>query len=666
MVSYINSRLTIPARLWLMVLVSAVPDVLLTGLYVQQSSIDIAFAQKEVDGAHYLNRIWPNFLQIAETTTINSNQVTDASHDAEFEATAAAAKYAAASDLAKKLEAGRALIGSVADGSNLTLDPDLDSFYAMDAATVRLPAMVAAAVALGKAAAEPPASRARLIDIAFAVNRLEISANDANASLQAAMKNNVAGITRARLGDLSEHLKTAAEAVAANGRSMLDGASETENSRHLRDDLLTAVDRTWVSTNTELIRLLQVRIAGFYHKLIINLLIAGASLLLSYWLSQTVSRGLSARIAKLVEIMRRLIADDTSPKIPFLADRNETGEIARTLAAFKESVVERRMLESAQLSAAEQQAVVSEIAAALDRLAVGDLTTGVTAAFPSAYERIRINLNATMQKLRDSMAIIGTSTEAIRAGTGGIAHATADLSHRTEQQALALRSSATALNEVTETIQRSAQEASNVHDVVASVCANAEDGQRIVHQAIAAMATIETSSLEISVIIGLMDQIATQTNLLALNAGIEAARAGADGRGFAVVAAEVRELAERSANAARQVRSLISSATKQIGAGVHLVTETGRALENIATQIGETNATMDAIATASAQQAETLQRVNAAIGQMDRTTRANADMVEDTMTAARSLNQETERLAALVGGFNVERSSPGLHLDWAA
>ena len=411
---------------------------------------------------------------------------------------------------------------------------------------------------------------------------------------------------------------------------------------------------------------LKVRITGFYRKLTINLIVAGASLLLSYWLSQTVSRGLSGRIARLVDVMRRLIASDTSPKIPFLQDRNETGEIARTLAAFKQSVVDRRLLESAQVSAAEQQAVVAELAAALGRLAVGDLTTGVTAAFPSAYEQIRINLNATMQKLRDSMAIIGTSTEAIRAGTGGIAHATADLSRRTEQQALALQGSATALNEVTEHIQRSAQEASIVHDVVASVCANAEGSQQIVRQAIAAMATIETSSLEISVIIGLMDQIATQTNLLALNAGIEAARAGTAGRGFAVVAAEVRELAERSTNAARQVRRLISAATKEIGAGVSLVAETGRALEGIVTQIGETNATMDAIATTSSTQAETLQRVNAAIGQMDRTTRQNADMVDDTMTAARSLNLETERLAALIGGFRVERSSPEFALGRAA
>ncbi len=661
MVRFLNSRLSIPARLWVMVIVSAVPDVLLTGLYVQQSSIDIAFAQKEIDGTDYLSGLWPHFIAVAKTGTTGLPAPLSQDYDAEFSAEDAAKAYDAARDVSDKLDAGKTLIGAVADNSNLTLDPDLDSFYAMDADTVRLPGIVAAATAITKAAAEPSGTPSRLVHIAFAVNRLEISAGDANASLTAAMKNNKAGMTKAALAGLTTDLKKASDALAAQGRALLDGAAAPELEAD-KAELLARTDAAWLATNGELKRLLQARVGGFHSKLAMNLLIAGMSLLVAYWLSKTISAGLSRRVTRLVAVMKRLVAEDASPEIPYLDDRNETGQIAKTLLAFKNSLATRKQLEGEQAAAGEQTLVVGAVATGLDALARGDLTATLSQSFPPAYDQIRVDLNAAVVTLRESMLTISRSTDAIRAGTSGIVGSTGKLARRTEEQATSLRVSASALDEVTTTIQVAARDAAVVHDIVGSVQSEATASGAVVQQAIDAMSAIEGSSKEIGVIIGVMDEIASQTNLLALNAGIEAARAGVSGRGFAVVAAEIRELAERSARAANEVRKLISTSSKQVGHGAALVDATGKALESIIARIGETGTAMTSIASGASAQAERLREINGAIGEMDKATRTSAGMVEDTIAATQALKAETERLAALVGRFRIGDALPPVRL----
>jgi methyl-accepting chemotaxis protein len=644
-----------------MVLVSTVPDVLLTGLYVQQSSLDISFAQKEFEGTAYLSGLWTSFMRLAQTGSSAGPSATQPAYDAEFSAQTAAAAYKAAVGVADKLDAGKALIGAVADGSNLTLDPDLDSFYAMDADTVRLPGIVTAAVALGKAAAEPLGDASRVVHIAFAVNRLEISAGDADASLNASMKNNAAGVTSTALLGLTADLKAASGKLAVLGRSLLDGG-KADALDGTQAALLKQVDATWNATNTELARLLRVRMDGFYRKLEISLFVAGASLLAAGWLSRTISKGLSKRVSGLVAVMDRLIVDDVTPEIPYLADRNETGRIARTLAAFKDSVVERKKLKSEKALAGEQAMVVGAVAKGLEKLAQGDLTATVSQTFPPEFDKIRVDLNATVVTLRTSMLTIANSTQAIRSGTSEIAAATADLARRTERQASTLEQSAAALNDVTATIKQSAIEAISVRDTVSTAKAEAERSEGVVREAIMAMSAITQSSKEIGEIIGVMDEIATQTNLLALNAGIEAARAGSSGRGFAVVAAEVRSLAQRSAHAAKQIRALISASAKQVSHGAALVMETGNALESIVAQVGEMNDVMTGIAAGASAQAEKLQMINAAVGQMDKATQQNTEMVEETTAAAHSLSSETEQLAALVGSFKITDSER----SWAA
>ena len=463
----------------------------------------------------------------------------------------------------------------------------------MDAVTVRLPGIVTAAVALLKAAAEPVTEKSRLVHIAFAVNRLDISASDATASLTAAMKNNVPGLTKAALARLASDLKTSSDALASRGMALLDGG-EARDLGIAEARLLDTVDTTWTATNKELARLLGVRSHGFYRKLTTSLILAGASLCLDWWLSRTISRGLSVRVRRLVRVMNELLADDVTREIPYLQDRNETGQIAKTLAVFKANVIERKALQTERAIAGEQALVVDAVAKGLALLAHGNLTAMLSQQFPREYDKIRVDLNATVMTLRESIMTIANSTRAIQSGTSGIVVSTADLARRTEAQSAALEASASALDDLTAIILRSAAEAIDVNNTVATVQAKARSSENIVLETMAAMGAIEKSSREIGEIISVMDEIASQTNLLALNAGIEAARAGQAGRGFAVVAAEVRELAERSARAAKQVRVLISASSKQVGRGVVLVTQTGKALDCIIAEIADTNAVMDA------------------------------------------------------------------------
>jgi methyl-accepting chemotaxis protein len=301
----------------------------------------------------------------------------------------------------------------------------------------------------------------------------------------------------------------------------------------------------------------------------------------------------------------------------------------------------------------EQQTVVRHVGAGLKRLAEGDLTARIGADLDGVYAAVRDDFNSAVESLAAAMGAVHTSTGARRAGSDEIATAADDLSRRTEQQAASLEETAAALDQITATVKRSADGARQASDVASGARGEATRSGAVVEDAISAMRDIQESAGKISRIIGVIDEIAFQTNLLALNAGVEAARAGEAGRGFAVVAAEVRGLAQRSAEAAKEIKALISASTQQVDRGVGLVGETGETLGAIITRVAEIDGLVSEIALSSQEQSTGLSQVNSAVNQMDQVTQQNAAMVEEATAAAAQLRQEAGNLGRLVGRFRV-------------
>ncbi len=298
---------------------------------------------------------------------------------------------------------------------------------------------------------------------------------------------------------------------------------------------------------------------------------------------------------------------------------------------------------------------VDEIRAGLARLAGNDLSQQIATSFPSAFEKLRIDYNRSLEKLQSTLNDISETTSAIQTGSMEIATAADDLSRRTEQQAASLEETAAALDEITATVGKSAEGASHARIVVMEADEDARKSAVVVREAVAAMDRISDSARKITQIIGVIDEIAFQTNLLALNAGVEAARAGDAGRGFAVVASEVRGLAQRSAEAAKEIKGLISASSAQVDQGVRLVAETGKSLEKIMVQVADISNVVSDIASGAKEQANGLAEINTAINQMDQSTQQNAAMVEESTAASHALSQEASHLAELVSQFRVDR-----------
>ncbi|WP_092996952.1 PAS domain-containing methyl-accepting chemotaxis protein [Rhizobium sp. NFR07] len=294
---------------------------------------------------------------------------------------------------------------------------------------------------------------------------------------------------------------------------------------------------------------------------------------------------------------------------------------------------------------------VERLAACLTNMAHGDLSQVIDQPFISSLEKLRVDFNTASAKLRDAMANVAENAKAIASGSNEVRVAADDLSHRTEQQAASVEETASALEEITTTVKDSSHRAEESGALVNRAKTHAEKSGEIVRQAIQAMDSIETSSREISNIIGVIDEIAFQTNLLALNAGVEAARAGEAGKGFAVVAQEVRELAQRSAAAAKEIKTLINASSDHVANGVQLVSKAGSALQEIGGHVHQINSDIVAIIDASREQSVALGEINKAVNQVDQGTQQNAAMVEQQTAASRSLAQESQALFALLDQF---------------
>ena len=320
---------------------------------------------------------------------------------------------------------------------------------------------------------------------------------------------------------------------------------------------------------------------------------------------------------------------------------------------------QRKAAEDIRLAAeARQTQAVGALGRALARLAAGDLATPFSEAVSPEFQKLKDDYNAAVVSLAETLRAVSRASDGIRSGSDEISLASDDLSRRTEQQAASLEETAAALDELTAAVRKAADGAGQAASLVGTAREEAEHSGLIMDDAVTAMGQIESSSGQIAQIIGVIDEIAFQTNLLALNAGVEAARAGDAGRGFAVVASEVRALAQRSAEAAKEIKALISASTQHVGQGARLVGETGGALKRIVERVAEINGLVAEIAASSKEQANGLHEVNNAVNHMDQVTQQNAAMVEQSTAATHSLKSETAELGRLVGRFQLTGSDP--------
>ena len=735
MLNVLNNRLSIMARIGLVGGIFVVPVVIAMTLIVLERFERINFAAKEQSGRLYIEQVWPAVLgsaQVREQQTASPAQTDGALMNGAkaFNAEQALAAFQSASGDSARLSTGRALITAVADGSNLTLDPDLDSFYAMDAITVRLPALLESAAGLHKAIS----TGAGASEIAVALDRVKATNDAAKGSLNAAIGASKPGEGQASLQSQLARLDPVTQALIRQGELAMTGAPVDITPAHAA--LVTEMQTIWSATSAELGRLLDNRIQGFYRELAVNLGIVLAILALATWFAVYVARGMRKREeadAKSIFNLKAMASamDQSQARIEFdldgtILEANENflntmgysagevvgrkhvifvdpayarspeyagfwqrlrageamadvftrfgkggrkviiqarytpliGEDGKPYRVVKyasditaaETAREESEAERAQ-RAQEQAAVVTSLASALSSLSEGNLQSQISETFPADYEQLRKDFNAAVASLSDTLGQVRTGSDAMRTGADEIAHASDDLSRRTEQQAASLEETAAALDEITATVKTTAAGARRASETVALAKSEAVRSGEVVAQAVQAMGDIKTSSQEISQIIGVIDEIAFQTNLLALNAGVEAARAGDAGRGFAVVAQEVRALAQRSAQAAKEIKSLISASSQQVGQGVELVGETGRALDKIVAQVADIDALISEIAASAQEQATGLAEVNTAVNQMDQVVQQNAAMVEQSTAATHALKSETAELNRLISRF---------------
>lgn len=345
--------------------------------------------------------------------------------------------------------------------------------------------------------------------------------------------------------------------------------------------------------------------------------------------------------------MEGLAAGDLTSPVHYTEHEDCVGRMTRAMSVFKENALKAS-------SAEETALIVGTLGEALAKMAMGDLTARISSPFPPSYESLRSSFNEASERLGGALKQVSGAVGGVANGASEIRSASDDLSRRTEEQASSLEQTTSSVTSITEMVQSTAQDAGQASKSMSTTFQKAEEGRKIVVRAVDAMSAIERSSGEISAIIAIMDGISFQTNLLALNAGVEAARAGDVGKGFAVVANEVRALAQRSADAAKDIKSLIEASTVSVSNGVELVSQVGAALTEIVSGVGEVNKLLGGISETTSLQASDMQQISHAVIEMDRMTQQNAAMVEQSSAASRSMEASANNLSDLIKRFQIE------------
>jgi methyl-accepting chemotaxis protein len=419
-------------------------------------------------------------------------------------------------------------------------------------------------------------------------------------------------------------------------------------------------------------------------KLWFDLGMLAAAIVLVAAMMLVVSRRVTGPLRNIQHAMLKVATGDFSVVLPGLQRKDEIGDIANAVERFKvladekaraeaEQAMQRQQVEAdrqakvtqaeavAQAKAAEDRAKAAEeqsravqaLGAGLRRLAGGDLSFRLNNEVPDAYKDLKDDFNGTMDQLSETVRALVESTSEVTSASAEISSSTTDLSQRTEEQAASLEQTSASMEEISVTVKRNAEYAQQANQSASGTRDVADRGGQVVAQAVQAMAGIEESSRKISDIIGVIDEIARQTNLLALNAAVEAARAGEAGRGFAVVASEVRSLAQRSSQAAKDIKDLITNSNDQVKGGVELVNRAGAALTEIVDSIKKVADIVADIANASNEQASGIEQVNKALTQMDEVTQQNSALVEENAATAKTLEHQARAMDERVSFFKL-------------
>lgn len=366
-------------------------------------------------------------------------------------------------------------------------------------------------------------------------------------------------------------------------------------------------------------------------------------------------------LASIGEHLGTIVEGDYDQEVAFSKRIDELGTFARAIEKLQGRLKESRAIRmDREREQDEQQRVVSSLRDGLNALAERDLTRTIGSAFAEDYEVLREDFNKGVTELRDIMSAVMSTTATVRGGAEEISAASDDLARRTETQAAALEETSATLTEITQSVSESATTVREVEKIVLQAQDHTAQSDVVVQDAVSAMSEIEASSEQISNIISMIDDIAFQTNLLALNAGVEAARAGEAGRGFAVVATEVRTLAQRSADAAKEIKALITTSADQVDRGVNLVRRAGDALSEISGQVSNISGLVSGIAVSAGEQASGVSEIATSVTQLETVTQQNAAMVEESTAAGHMLREKSVELASLIEQFRVDDLAHGL------
>ncbi|WP_348046225.1 methyl-accepting chemotaxis protein [Devosia sp.] len=680
-------------------MLSLMPVGLLGYLFVAQSQKDIAFADQELLGTQYLDVLALDLVAAGNQPLASDAEIKRVSAllDPALGTTDATAAYLAERNKQASGEyspsfgsAALALVAKIADGSKLTLDPDLDSFYVMDLLTTKLPGGLDAGNQIVAALNASDGSAKQSIALAASVGAFESLVAGLQNSYRSAVTGNADGSVAASLKAPTTAYGEAAAAFAGLAHSLSDPQSTGEGSISAlpgAHQLLAVAAGKVASTGiAELNHLLQARIDGLNSRLIQMLAAAAALVVITLAVSVVFTRSILGKIKRLETGIRAIADEQADAAIGDANDRDEISALARAVAYLRDRTVDRLAaaddLKSSeqrnaaridQQAAAEretglramadaasaQKAVVLQLSQSLSSLSEGNLACRLERAFPVELEGLREAFNRTLESLTGIVQNLTETSSGVRSATGEILAGANDLSERSTRQAAAVEQTSAAMEQLASTVKENAGRAETASKSAIGISNTVNETGSVMHEANDAMERIAAASSKISNIIGVIDDIAFQTNLLALNASVEAARAGDAGKGFAVVAVEVRRLAQSAGSASSEVKVLIENSVNEVSGGKQLVARVADKLAAMVENVRNNSDLIASIASSNNDQSDAIGEVLTAIREMDEMTQHNAALVEQTNAAIEQTEGQVSRLDEIVSVFTLAGKARG-------